>query len=67
MHITKSFLLKFSKLKVSRLESLEKLEQLRALENGYSIMVTETSLNSIGVDCLEDIVDVESSIKVKNK
>ena len=64
---TKSFLLKFSKLKVSRLESLEKLEQLRALENGYSIMVTETSLNSIGVDCLEDIADVESSIKVKNK
>ena len=62
---TKSFLLKFSKLKVSRLEGLEKLEQLRILENGYSIMVTETALNSIGVDRPEDLVNVEAVIKKK--
>ena len=62
---TKSFLLKFSKLKVSRLECLEKLEQLRILENGYSIMVTETTLNSIGVDRPEDLVNVEAVIKSK--
>jgi 3-deoxy-manno-octulosonate cytidylyltransferase (CMP-KDO synthetase) len=62
---TKSFLLKFSKLKVSRLECLEKLEQLRILENGYSIMVTETTLNSIGVDRPEDLVNVEAAIKCK--
>ena len=62
---TKSFLLKFSKLNVSRLECLEKLEQLRILENGYSIMVTETTLNSIGVDRPEDLVNVEAAIKCK--
>ena len=62
---TKSFLLKFSKLKVSRLECPEKLEQLRILENGYSIMVTETTLNSIGVDLPEDLVNVEAVIKSK--
>jgi 3-deoxy-manno-octulosonate cytidylyltransferase (CMP-KDO synthetase) len=62
---TKSFLLKYSKLKVSRLECLEKLEQLRILENGYSIMVTETTLNSIGVDRPDDLVNVESLIKSK--
>jgi len=62
---TKSFLLKFSKLKVSRLECLEKLEQLRILENGYSIMVTETTLNSIGVDQPEDLINVEAAIKSK--
>ena len=62
---TKSFLLKFSKLKVSRLECLEKLEQLRILENGYSIMVTETTLNSIGVDRPEDLVSVETAMKSK--
>jgi 3-deoxy-manno-octulosonate cytidylyltransferase (CMP-KDO synthetase) len=52
-------------LKVSRLEGLEKLEQLRILENGYSIMVTETALNSIGVDRPEDLVNVEAAIKKK--
>jgi 3-deoxy-manno-octulosonate cytidylyltransferase (CMP-KDO synthetase) len=62
---TKSFLLKFSKLKVSRLECLEKLEQLRILENGYSIMVTETNRNSIGVDRPEDLVNVEAVMKSK--
>jgi 3-deoxy-manno-octulosonate cytidylyltransferase (CMP-KDO synthetase) len=61
----KSFLLKISKLKVSRLEFLEKLEQLRILEYGYSIMVTETTLNSIGVDRPEDLVSVETVMKRK--
>ena len=30
-------------------------------------MVTETNLNSIGVDRPEDLVDVEAVIKSKNK
>ena len=38
---TKSSLLRFSKFKVSRLESLEKLEQLRFLDNGLSILAVE--------------------------
>lgn len=60
---TKSFLLQFSNLKSSRLERLEKLEQLRVLENGYSIQVTETEQNSIGVDRPEDIDAVEQRVR----
>ncbi len=63
---TKSFLLRFSRLKASRLENLEKLEQLRILENGYSIRVTETERNSIGVDRLEDLNTIERLL-CKNK
>ena len=63
---TKSFLLQFSRLKASRLENLEKLEQLRILENGYSIRVTETERNSVGVDRLEDLNTIEQSL-CKNK
>ena len=62
---TKSFLLQFPKLKVSRLENLERLEQLRILENGYSIQVTETNQNSIGVDRPEDLSEVEKIMSNK--
>lgn len=55
----KSFLHQFPKLQTSRLEQAEKLEQLRILENGFSIRVVETKLNSIGVDCEADRVKVE--------
>ncbi|MEM1159075.1 MAG: 3-deoxy-manno-octulosonate cytidylyltransferase [Verrucomicrobiota bacterium] len=43
-----------------RLEMREKLEQLRALENGMAIQVVRTSLHSIGVDVPEDVKRVES-------
>jgi len=42
-------------MKTSRLENTEKLEQLRILENGYSIQVVETKKNSIGVDQPNDL------------
>ena len=45
---------------VSRLEKLEKLEQLRFLDNGYSIRVVETNQNSIGVDRPEDLNKIEN-------
>jgi 3-deoxy-manno-octulosonate cytidylyltransferase (CMP-KDO synthetase) len=54
-------LLKFVKLPVSRLEDLEKLEQLRALENGYSIGAILTTQKLIGVDVPDDIKKVEGS------
>ena len=53
------FLIKFTRLPVGRLESTEKLEQLRALEYGYRIKVAETPLDSIEVDRPEDIETVE--------
>jgi len=58
----KSFLLKFSNMKTSRLENTEKLEQLRILENGYSIQVVETKQNSIGVDRPSDIEKIVKNI-----
>jgi len=50
-----NFLLGYSSLTVGPLESAERLEQLRALENGYRIRVTETEYESWGVDTPEDL------------
>lgn len=49
----------FSGAPVSRLEDLEKLEQLRALEMGLSIGALETKSIIIGVDHPEDVKKVE--------
>ena len=54
------FLETFSRLAVTPLEEAEKLEQLRALENGYRIMVIEVMHDSIEVDTPQDIRRVEA-------
>jgi len=51
---TKAFLLRFSNMQPSYLERLEKLEQLRVLENGFSIKMIETDYHSIGIDTQSD-------------
>jgi 3-deoxy-manno-octulosonate cytidylyltransferase (CMP-KDO synthetase) len=51
----KDFLLGYSDLPVGPLERAERLEQLRALENGYSIRVVETEYESLGVDTPADL------------
>ena len=51
----RDFLLAYSALPVGPLETAERLEQLRALENGYRIRVVETEYESLGVDTLEDL------------
>ena len=52
------FLQQFSKMKPTPLEKLEKLEQLRALENGYRIKVTVVDYEPICVDIPGDIQKV---------
>ncbi len=51
----KDFLFTFKKLTESYLEKNERLEQLRALENGYRIRVIETMFETVGVDTPEDL------------
>jgi 3-deoxy-manno-octulosonate cytidylyltransferase (CMP-KDO synthetase) len=50
----RDFLLEYSALPVGPLEKAERLEQLRALENGHRIRVVETEYESLGVDTPED-------------
>jgi len=50
----KCFLLKYSKMRPSPAENIEKLEQLRVLENGFKIRMIETKSPTLGIDTLED-------------
>ena len=56
---TKEFLLTYSQMEQTYLERLEKLEQLRVLENGYKIKMIETQYNSIGIDTQEDYLKAQ--------
>ncbi len=64
----RDFLLGYSDLPVGPLERAERLEQLRALENGYPIRVVETEYESLGVDTPADLERVsklfEASIEL---
>lgn len=59
----REFLLGYSSLPVGPLEKAEKLEQLRALENGYRIRVVETRYESLGVDSPEDLERVRAVLE----
>ena len=56
-------LLRLVKFPVSPLELAEKLEQLRALENGIEIAVVRVQYESVGVDVPEDVERVERLLK----
>lgn len=58
----KEALEKFVSNPVSHLEDLEKLEQLRALENGLTIGATVLDVNLMGVDTPEDLAKIAGEI-----
>ena len=60
----RGFLLRYSEMPVGPLEKAERLEQLRALENGYSIRVVETEYESLGVDTPEDLERVRELFEI---
>lgn len=60
---TKDFLFTFKSLPQSKLEKIEKLEQLRVIENGYKIKVVETKFDTVGIDTPEDLEKAVNLIK----
>ncbi|TAN59874.1 3-deoxy-manno-octulosonate cytidylyltransferase [bacterium] len=59
---TKAFLENFAKLEPTPLEQAERLEQLRAIENGFKIKVVETPFNPVSVDTDGDLKRVREII-----
>ncbi|HSW40143.1 MAG TPA: 3-deoxy-manno-octulosonate cytidylyltransferase [Acidobacteriota bacterium] len=63
---TRAALEQFHLLPQSPLELAEKLEQLRFLENGISLFVSETLQDTIGVDTEEDLERARAFLAAKN-
>lgn len=61
----RDFLLHYAKMEPTPLEKTESLEQLRALENGYTIQVILTPKSFVGVDTPEDLEAVNQYFKQK--
>ncbi len=59
----RDFLLRYPDMPVGPLERAEKLEQLRAIENGFRIRVVETDYESIGVDTPGDLARVQALMR----
>jgi 3-deoxy-manno-octulosonate cytidylyltransferase (CMP-KDO synthetase) len=62
----KEYLMKFVKMKPSKLEQTEKLEQLRILENGERIKVVVTNIDSITIDTESDLKKIKNYKKIPN-
>lgn len=59
----RDFLMRYAQMEQTPLEQLEKLEQLRVLENGFSIAVAQTDYDCIGVDSPEDLERVRNILE----
>lgn len=60
---TKDFLFIYKNLPVSYLEKVERLEQLRVLEEGLRVKAIETKYDTIGVDTPEDLEKVKAYLR----
>ena len=56
---------RFARLPPGKLEQLERLEQLRLLENGMSLYVADAPRDTIGVDTEEDLERAEAILRAK--
>lgn len=63
----RQFLLDYAKMKPTAAEQTESLEQLRALESGYTIRVIVTDKRFVGVDTPEDLARVNAIFEQKEK
>jgi 3-deoxy-manno-octulosonate cytidylyltransferase (CMP-KDO synthetase) len=63
----RDFLLSYSSLTPGPLEQAERLEQLRALENGFRIRVAETEYESVGVDTPADLERVARMFEIGSR
>jgi 3-deoxy-manno-octulosonate cytidylyltransferase (CMP-KDO synthetase) len=59
----KKVLLRFTQLDRTPLEQSERLEQLRALENGMTIGLVVTHTHTVGVDVPDDVKKVEKELR----
>ncbi|KAB0664689.1 3-deoxy-manno-octulosonate cytidylyltransferase [Oryzomonas japonica] len=60
----RDFLLEYAAMPPTFLEISEKLEQLRAIENGIRIRVIETEFESIGVDTPDDLAKAQERYRI---
>ena len=63
----KATLARFAALPPSELEHIERLEQLRLLENGLTLHVANAPSDTVGVDTLEDLERVERILRARRQ
>lgn len=61
---TKKALMAFTRWPMGQLERVEKLEQLRYLENGLRIKMVETDFSGVGIDTPEDLIKARALLGI---
>ena len=59
----KEFLLQLSEMPPGKLEQIEKLEQLRVLENGFRIRTVYADYTAMSIDTNEDLININNYVK----
>lgn len=61
----RNFLIKYKKLKPTKLEIIESVDMMRVLENGFKIKMIETNFKTQAVDTKKDAIKVEKLLSKK--